>query len=313
MDENAIDGLEEDWSSQRIAPYRRIRAGDINQIRPEEGQTISPDLIRDASETENLMKVISNADDEMEYANSDVKSGRHFLAKEQQQTRSFSYLFNNISQSAVAVAELSVAFIQHYVATQRIFRITQGAPDPYDIVVNQKQYGFDPGTLQIIEKIHNDITIGEYEIDISDTPYSSSAKDIEYNRLIELFDAVSGIDPQKANAMLEIMVETGGFPDGQKILKAWAKIGQASPQQQQQLQQQRQLQQIMQQMQLVMAKLGIQEKQALIEERKAKTEGQRIKNAHVNQQAKGQKIKNALSILQPGQQKQSQKQNQVTA
>src|ERR1035437_3510541 len=62
MDENAISGLEDDWATQRIAPYRRVRAGYINMIKPEEGQTISPDLVRDPIETQALMKTISNAD-----------------------------------------------------------------------------------------------------------------------------------------------------------------------------------------------------------------------------------------------------------
>jgi len=46
MDENAIDGLEGDWKTDRIAPYRRVRAGYMGMIKPEEGQTISPDLLR---------------------------------------------------------------------------------------------------------------------------------------------------------------------------------------------------------------------------------------------------------------------------
>ncbi|MGA8264768.1 MAG: hypothetical protein WB779_10030, partial [Ignavibacteriaceae bacterium] len=45
MDENAIDGVEEDWTTNRIAPYRRVRTGYIGQIKPEPAQTISPELI----------------------------------------------------------------------------------------------------------------------------------------------------------------------------------------------------------------------------------------------------------------------------
>ena len=62
MDENAIDGLEEDWTTNRIAPYRRVRSGYIAMIKPEEGQTISPELIRMPLETQQLIKVITNQD-----------------------------------------------------------------------------------------------------------------------------------------------------------------------------------------------------------------------------------------------------------
>jgi len=253
VDENAIDGFEEDWTSERIAPYRRVRAGYLNAIKPEEGQTISPDLIRDPIETQQLMKVISNADDEIRgQKSSDVKSGRHFIAKEQQQTRSFSYIFNNVDNSAKAVCELAVNFIQHYVTTQRIYRITSGK-EPYEIIVNQSQYEYDANEGKIIEKVKNDLTIGEYDIEISNTPYSSNAKEIEYAKLIDLFEATININPKKAELLLEEIVEMGGFPNAQKIIGKWKKLEEPNLGQMQ-------LVQIMQQLQMIAAKLGIEEK-----------------------------------------------------
>lgn len=272
LDENAISGLEEDWTSERIAPYRRVRSGYINAIRPEEGQTISPDLIRDPIETQSLMKVISNADDEIRgQANPQIKSGRHFIAKEQQQTRSFSYIFNNVSNATKAVCELAVNFIQHFVTTQRIFRIT----DSNEIVVNQSEYMLEEG--KIIEKIKNDLTIGEYDIEISDIPYSANAKEIEYAKLVELYEAVININPRKAEVLLDDIIEMGGFPNGQKILNKWRILEEPNPNQ-------IQLAQIMQQLQIIATKLGIEEKQEDLNKKKLENieKAQRIKNTAKN-------------------------------
>ena len=65
MDENAISGVEEDWMNNRLAPYKRVRSGYINMIKPETGQTISPELVKLPMEMQALMKVITNADDEI--------------------------------------------------------------------------------------------------------------------------------------------------------------------------------------------------------------------------------------------------------
>lgn len=296
MDENAIEGLEEDWSSERIAPYRRVRAGYINQIKPEEGQTISPDLVRDPLETQSLMKVISNADDEIRgQASDDIKSGKHFIAKEEQQTKSFSYMFSNVNRSSRAVAEMSVNMIQHYVTTQRIFRITEDI-DPninstdnetQELVVNQSNFGFDPETGRIIEKIKNDLTIGEYDILISDTPYSSNAKEMEYRKLVDLFNAAAQINPKKADALLNIMVEAGSYPNATKILKMWEQAEQPSPQEQQ-------LAELMQQIQMIMAKLGIEEKTADVKNKQLEAVEKKQK---IKQEAKENAIKNALGLV----------------
>ena len=292
LDENAIAGVEEDWASNRIAPYKRVRAGYINMIKPEEGQTISPDLVRDPLETQSLMKVISNADDEIRgQTNSEVKSGKHFIAKEEQQTKSFSYLFTNVNRSAKAVAKLSVSFIQHYVTTQRIFRITEDVDvnndQTQELTVNQSFFSYDPEAGKIIEKIVNDITIGEYDIEISDTPYSSNAKELEYKKLIDLFNAAAEINPKKADALLNVLVEAGSYPSGQKILKLWAKIDEPSPEQ-------AQLAQIVQQMQLVLAKLGVAEK---AEEVKGKKLDNVKKSQEIKQAAKENAVRNVLGNI----------------
>lgn len=286
MDENAIDGLEEDWVSNRIAGYKRVRAGYINMIRPEEGQTISPDLVRDPIETQQLMKVISNADDEVRgQGNPEVKSGRHFIAKEKQQSKSFSYIFDNRDASQMAVMELSLNFIQHFVKQQKVYRITQDVKEPFDIAVNQQRFAIDPNTGKIIEQVVNDLDAVKYDIELSDEPYSSSAQEERYGKLGDLFNAALAVNIKKADAMLPVLIEAGNFPEADKILAAWDKVDQPSPEQQQ-------LAQVMTQLQTILAKLGVTEKQEDIK-------GKQLKNVETAQRIKQNAKQNVLGNLQP--------------
>lgn len=258
LDANAIDGYEQDWESGHMAPFRRVRPGYMGQIKPEQHQNVSADLIRETQELPMLMENITNTGSAMEGRGSTQdKSAKHFIAKEQQQTKSFSYLFNNVDDAAISVAETTWKIIQFNVTIPRIFRITQEDKDPYNLAVNQKQMQIDPETGRLITKIKNDITVGEYDFEMSKTPYSGNAKEMEFMKLAELFDAAVEVNPKKADALLPIMVEEGNYPYAQKILKAWAQAEAPSPEQQQ-------LQQLMTQVQQIMVKLGVEEKQAQV-------------------------------------------------
>lgn len=265
MDENAIDGVEEDWTTNRIAPYRRVRTGYIGQIKPEPAQTISPELIAMPIETQQLMRVISNADNEIRgQGDSNVKSGKHFIAKEQRQAKSFTYVLENHESSQRATYEMALDFIKHYVKTQQVIRITSDvdptAREDQVIVLNQKIATRTPEG-QLAWKVVNDISAYDYDIQVSDAPFSASAQDERRMKLGEIFNAAAEINPKRADAMLPIMVRVTGGPEADEILKAWETLDNPSPQQQQ-------LQQVAQKIQMIMAKLGIEEKQTEIEGKK---------------------------------------------
>ncbi len=257
LDANAIDGYEEDWESGRMAPFRRVRPGYIQMIKPEQQQHISPDLINETKELPGVIELISNAGASIRGRQEpNEKSGKHFIAKKTQEEKSFSYLFNNVDGAARAVAESSWGIIQYNVTIPRLFRITHDQNiEPQNLMVNERQLMKDPETGMLIEKIKNDISIGKYDFVMDKTPYSGNAKEIEFAKLSELFEAVAEINPERANAMLPILVEAGGFPFAQKILEAWQQTEGPSPEEQQ-------MQQLMMQVQQIMAKLGIEEKKA---------------------------------------------------
>lgn len=255
MDANAIDGYEEDWESGRMAPFRRVRPGYMGQIKPEQHQVISADLIRETQELPVVMDRIANTSETIRgKQEKGVTSGKHFIAVRNQEEKSFSYMFSNVDNSAIAVAESAWNIIQWGCPVERIFRITTDEGQEQQLVVNQKQYGLDPETGQLIQKVKNDITIGEYDFEMDKTPYSSNAREIEFQKLAELFDAVVSVNPEKADAILPILVKAGDFPHAAEILEIWKNKEGGSPEQQQ-------MQQLMMQVQQIMIKLGIAEKQ----------------------------------------------------
>lgn len=266
MDENAISGVEEDWIDNRIAPYRRVRAGYINMIRPEDSPTISPELMRTPHETLQLIKVITNADDEVRGNSSPgVTSGRHFIAKEQRQAKSFSYILENRDYTLKAVYELAMDFIKTYVTTQTVIRITRDidksiSTEAETIQLNKPEFSIDEEGM-IAERVINDIDAYDYDVEITEEPYSASAQEERYNKLSDVFNASLSVNPQKADAILPILVKAMGGNDSDKIIEVWEAMNQQSPEQ-------AQLQQIQSQLQMIMAKLGIEAKQTEIEGKK---------------------------------------------
>lgn len=294
LEEGAIDGLEPDWETNRLVPYRRVRTGWLNKVQPEEGQTISPDLIRELGEAPMLIEQISNAKDSIKGDQETSKeSGKHFIAKKNQQERSFSYLFNNVDHSSKAVGKVSLAMIQAMVTTSRVFRIKAEEANydkDFSLAVNQAQYSMDPFQGRLIKQIANDITIGEYDIQIDTTPYSTSAREIEFEKMTELFEATAEINPKKADAMLPLLVKAGDFPYSDEILEAWEALEGGDPQQQAMAQQ---MQQFAIQLQQIMAKLGI-------EEKKADIMGKHLDNMKKKSEIRNMAKMNVLGMMDSG-------------
>lgn len=262
LDEDAISGVEEDWTSNKIVPFKRVRSGYFGLIKPEEGFNISPELIRMPFETQQLLKVITNADDEIRGTKAPgVTSGRHFIAKEERQAKSFTTILEHRDETLKAVSEMSLNFIQHFVTTQTVIRITRQAPTgesiPQEIQLNKREFITNEQGL-VEERVINDLDAYKYDIEVTDEPFSATAQESKYKKLGDIFNAILAVNKEKADAILPIMVESSGVPDAEKILTAWETQRQANPQQEQ-------MAQLMQQLQMIIAKLGVEEKKAEIE------------------------------------------------
>lgn len=205
-------------------------------------------------------------------------------------------MFNNVSNSTLAVANTAWGIIQNRVTIPRLFRITGVNGEEQTVKVNEKKYGIDMNTGDLIVRVKNDITIGEYDFEISDTPYAGNAKEIEFYKLSELLDALISIGTPKsmerADALMPILVMAGSFPYQNEIKQAWQPIDEGSPEQQQ-------MQQMMIQLQQIMAKLGI-------EEKKEDVTGKKLDNVKKQIEIKSMVIDNILNRKKNGKAKQYQ-------
>lgn len=288
MDENAIIGVEEDWETNRLAPYRRVRSGYMGLIKPEDHQTISADLIRETAEAPQLIEQISNVGPQMAGPGEREKSGKLFRYRESTQIKSFSYLFSNRDNATTTVASRAWTIIQAMVQTSRLFRITVDDPElmtekEIEIAVNQKMFGFDPKSGMIIKKIKNDITIGDYDFSLGKANYNAYARELEFLFFSELFEAVSKVNPNKADAMLPYLVKIGGFPYADQVVQKWASMEGPDPQMQA-------FQDMMLKIQQIMAKLGI-------EEKKEDILGKQLDNAKKKEELKRMAKENILGTL----------------
>jgi len=221
LEEGAIDGYEEDWTSGNLAPFRRIRSGYWNKIRPEEMNTINPELIRETQELPELIQHISGANKSMIAEPSpEVKSGRQYNYMRNQSERSFGYIFQNVDNTVKAVASTSLAYIQKFVTAPRVFRITEN-DEPVDLAVNQKVVEVDEYG-RIVQRIVNDVTIGKYDIEIDETPYGTTAREIEFVKFQDMFQVIMQLNPNLAVKLLPIYIKasnTGYRSEIMKIIK----------------------------------------------------------------------------------------------
>lgn len=257
----AIKGHESDWTDNAIGRIKMVNPGYLNSIKPEEGINIPTELIRLSYDTQQLIKVITNAEDELRGVKSPgVTSGRHFLAKEQRQAKSFTIILENRDNALKALHEVALNFIQKYVSTQRTIRITKeiyGAIEsPETLVLNQR--AFDAEGERIKARIINDITALDYDVEITEEQYTVSAQEERYMKLSEIFNAVIRLNPRKAELLLPTIIKNIGIKDSDEIIKIWqqADMQNAMP---------NEAQRMSEQLAMIMAKLGIEEKKAEVD------------------------------------------------
>ena len=165
-------------------------------------------------------------------------------------------MLENRDQAHKAIYQQALTMIQHYVTAQEVIRITTdmspSIEEDQEITVNQSIFTIQDGEPK--ETVINDLDAYEYDVQIADEPYSASAQEDRLEKLGAIFEATKEINPERANAMLPIIVKAMGTPESDEVLKAWKDM--ETPDQTQQ-----QLAQMMQQLQMIMAKLGVEEKQ----------------------------------------------------
>ena len=279
-EDGAIDGFEEYWQSRKIGQLKPVNAGYWEKVKPEEDFNIPNEVFKITSEIPVLIEQISTVTralfGQQEYAD---ESGRMFIAKKNQAERGFMHFFDNIDRFTVQVAKNVWADIQHFVDEERVLRITSDYDKPEYLTINQKQVFIEDG--RIVERVLNDITVGKYDIAIDESPYTPTAKELEYLKLVDTIQVIGNLDPQLAVKFTPVLIKASNTNYREDMLRILNEAEQASQQDP------------IQQIQIQMLQLELQLKEAEIEKVRAEAA-----NKMADARSKGGNIQEKLVELE---------------
>lgn len=299
VEEGAIDGFESDYTSKEIGGYKRVHIGRIGSVKPEEYPHIPPELFRDAEETKYLIEYISQTPKAVRGMDDDQgQSGKLFIAKKDVSIQMVQHVYDNLDFASVQVYQNELPLIQKFMTMPRIFRIINPSPgEEQYLEVNQPEVAVENG--KVVERIKNDITIGKYDIAVSDAPYSHTAKELEFLKLVDLMRLALEVDPAAAQKMFPVVVRASDSAYKNDFLKA---LGGMAGQQDREAQIQSAmaaLQQAFQQLELDKGKAEVQGKQIQNQKDVVETQGKSLDNQkkqlEISQMARNQKF---MDILQ---------------
>lgn len=133
-------------------------------------------LDRVSYKAEEHIKSISNVSDSMQGFDREDVAAKAIAYKRQAGSSNMTKIIDNLERSDFILARNCIDLIQQYITEERVLNITHSdvLRQPEQIVVNQE----DPET----GAINNDLTIGEYDITITSTPYRASIEDSQFEQ-----------------------------------------------------------------------------------------------------------------------------------
>jgi hypothetical protein len=137
-------------------------------------------LDRITFKAEEHLKTISNVSDSMQGFDREDVAAKAIALKQQRSNVNFTCFFDNLERSDWILARNVLALVQNYYTEPRLLSITHDdlRQESEVIAINQ----VDPDTGEIT----NDLTLGEYSIIISSTPYRASMEDSQFEQAVAL-------------------------------------------------------------------------------------------------------------------------------
>jgi hypothetical protein len=137
-------------------------------------------LDRISSKAEEHIKTISNVSDSMQGFDREDVAAKAIAYKQQRGSINLTKVLDNLTRSDWLLGRNVTDLIQGYYSEERLINITHDdvTREPEVITVNK----FDDATGEIA----NDLTIGEYNLVITTTPYRASMEDSQFQQALEL-------------------------------------------------------------------------------------------------------------------------------
>lgn len=191
VEESQIEGFEPEWDSanNRSFAYLKYKAvvRDGVQINPpirQQPQGMPAAQVNAAMGASEDMKAVAGMFDPALGAPGQESSGVMVQRRQQQSDRSNFHFYDNLCRSVSFTGEVILDLIPHYYDTQRVIRIIGEDGVPSSTTLNEKVR--DPET-QAIQKVLNDVTVGEYDIVIDTGPgYQTKREEASDNMMTML-------------------------------------------------------------------------------------------------------------------------------
>ncbi|KXB91766.1 hypothetical protein HMPREF3191_00880 [Veillonellaceae bacterium DNF00626] len=195
-----------------------LAGGRIREIQPSAPPV---GLIQSAQESEADIPKITGINESMLGISSPQQSGRAIELNQRQAVTNIAPFFDNLRKSKRAIVQQLWGYKGHkglipqYYTEEKVFRIVGKTGQEQFVTVNQQVQMQDPQTGQLITTVLNDLSQGNYDVIISDTPYSVSQRQGQFWALV---DAVSKLG-LPANIIFDKLIELSDIPDKQEIIQ----------------------------------------------------------------------------------------------
>lgn len=195
-----------------------LAGGRIREIQPSAPPV---GLIQSAQESEADIPKITGINESMLGISSPQQSGRAIELNQRQAVTNIAPFFDNLRKSKRAIVQQlwgckgHKGLIPQYYTEEKVFRIVGKTGQEQFVTVNQQVQMQDPQTGQLITTVLNDLSQGNYDVIISDTPYSVSQRQGQFWALV---DAVSKLG-LPANIIFDKLIELSDIPDKQEIIQ----------------------------------------------------------------------------------------------
>ena len=216
-----------------------LRSGQLQRIEP---QGLPAGAINATQEAAAELPEISGINEALMGTDiSNQASGRAIELRQKQGITHIASLFDNLRYAKKCIAFLlwgkrgAKGVIPQFYTEQKTYRIV-GQSGHFDYVtVNQQQQVLDPETLQVIHTTLNDLSEGEFDIIVSDTPATTTQRTAQFWSLVDACSKL-GIN---GNMVLDILLDLSDVAQKDEIKK---RLQQQQQQQAQAAQQQQQTQ-----------------------------------------------------------------------
>lgn len=278
---DAIEDYLDDWENPKIGGYKRI--SDINKFKTEPEINPNQGLWMYANESKQLFDEISGwnraARGREESSNEPAKA---YIAKRDQSIQMLQHLFDNQDQSQLIVGNNGISYIQKFCTEQRILRITEDVDKPETLTINQRIKILDRG--RIIEQVLNDVTVGEFDCQISHAPYGVNAREMDFLKLNMIYREAKELDKGIALKLFPVFVKASDSAYRTEILQELQGIQQMQGEQAKIQATDEMMRQLMQKLELL--------------SKKAEIDGKTISNRKQKQEMKATTLSNIRDVQQ---------------